>query len=221
VRNPWGRETYRCDYGNESSMWTPELRIEAGVTSGAVNEGIFFMKVEDYLKQGSQTLISFDTTEWFNDHFLMLNDRTKSPGSWSWCGPTCTRHLIEVTSDVAQDVFVTAHTWEPRSYPAECRKRNFSHSVYMDGAYTIDLFREGSAGMKPITFAAGQTNNFTLEFDWARDCITPDWSLTAWAEHGKVTVRHKSGLQSEALPYIEKKKIESVLAAPVLASAVV
>lgn len=74
MRNPWGSERYSCDYSDESELWTPELRAEAGATEEAKNDGLFFMKVEDYKRQGMATMISFDTTDWYNDYFLMLND---------------------------------------------------------------------------------------------------------------------------------------------------
>ena len=32
VRNPWGWERYDCDYSDESKLWTPALREEAGAT---------------------------------------------------------------------------------------------------------------------------------------------------------------------------------------------
>lgn len=115
MRNPWGYERYICDWSDNSSKWTPELRQEAGATDNYVNDGIFFMDITDYKTQGLATLISYDTTDWHNDYFLMLNDETDSPGSWSWCGATCTRHLVDVTSEVAQTVYVTAYTWEKRS----------------------------------------------------------------------------------------------------------
>ena len=122
MRNPWGVERYTCDYSDESPLWTSELRAEVGATAEKVNEGIFFMTVEDYFEQGLSTVISYDTTGWFRDHFLMLDDQSNSPGKWSWCGETCTRHVMEVSSSVAQDVFITAHTWDARSYPFECKK---------------------------------------------------------------------------------------------------
>lgn len=100
VRNPWGKERYTCDWSDDSDLWTPELRREAGATAKNVDEGIFFMSIEDYYEMGVSTIISFDTTGWYNDNFLMLDDDTDSPGSWSWCGPTCTRHTISITSSV-------------------------------------------------------------------------------------------------------------------------
>lgn len=49
---------------------------------------------------GQSTVISFDTTNWFYDYFLMLDDQTGPNGSWSWCGATCTRHVVEIESEV-------------------------------------------------------------------------------------------------------------------------
>lgn len=79
---------------------------------------------------GQSTVVSFDTTGWYNDHFLMLDDPQKTRGSWSWCGETCTRHSVEITSEVNQAVYVTAHLWEARSYPTECKTTNKLHSIY-------------------------------------------------------------------------------------------
>ena len=78
------------------------------------------MTIEDYHRQGLVTVISYDTTGWNTDYFLMLNDSTGPNGKWEFCGATCTRHSLEVYSDVAQDVFITLHTWENRSYPSDC-----------------------------------------------------------------------------------------------------
>ena len=100
VRNPIGIERYSCAFSDDSPLWTQALREEAGATLEAVNEGIFFMTVEDYHDQGASTDISFDTTGWYNDHFLMLNDPAVGNGGWSWCGATCTRHVIKMTSEV-------------------------------------------------------------------------------------------------------------------------
>jgi len=60
--------------------------------------------------------------------------------------------------------------------------------------------------MKPIAMQKGDLNKVTIvvELDFARENITPDWSLTAWAPDGAVTVRHTKNLKSGSFPYIEK-----------------
>ena len=57
---------------------------------------------------------------------------------------------------------------------------------------------------------AGQTKTFILEFDWARECITPDWSLVAMAEKGEVVVSHLNGYKSDTLPYTTEINIKQV-----------
>ena len=74
LRNPWGSERYKCAYSDTSNLWTPELRAEAGATEKAVNEGIFFMTIENFYNMGQSTVISFDTSNWYYDYFLMLDD---------------------------------------------------------------------------------------------------------------------------------------------------
>ena len=214
VRNPWGLERYICDYNDESALWTPELRREAGATPEAVNEGIFFMRIEDFYEQGQSTIVSYDTNGWYDDHFLMLNDKTGQNGKWSWCGPTCTRHTVTVTSDVAQDLIVTAHTWDERTYPQECLKRNKVHSIYREGNNVVDMFRNGAHQMKPVAYRAGESKSYILEFDWDREGVTPDWSVTVQAKNGSVSVKHQNGLSSDSLPYIEKKERSTQISTP-------
>lgn len=60
--------------------------------------------------------------------------------------------------------------------------------------------------MKPILFEAGDTKTFIVEFDWAREGITPDWSVTAYAEKGVVSVSHSEGLSSAKLPFLSEEK---------------
>ena len=62
--------------------------------------------------------------------------------------------------------------------------------MHQEGTYVVDLFRDGSHGMKPVAAIAGETMNIIVEFDFARENITPDWSLTAYGAKGALTVRH-------------------------------
>ena len=106
---------------------------------------------------------------------------------------------------MAQSVFVTAHTWDKRSYPLECQKSNLVHSIYLEGDFTVYTFKEGARQMEPISFAAGESKTFIVEFDWGRQHITPDWSVTAWAEDGEVAVTHtNTTLNSDTLPFIAR-----------------
>ncbi len=75
----------------------------------------------------------------------------------------------------------------------------------MEGSTSVDMFHWGAHQMKPIEFKENETKNFVLEFDWDRECITPDWSITAVAEKGPIKVTHSQGLKTDSLPYIAKR----------------
>lgn len=44
LRNPWGSFEWKGDWGDESDLWTEELRQELNVT--VANDGCFWMDVE-------------------------------------------------------------------------------------------------------------------------------------------------------------------------------
>ena len=75
----------------------------------------------------------------------------------------------------------------------------------MEGSTSVDMFHWGAHQMKPIEFKENETKNFVLEFDWDRECITPDWSIVAVAEKGAVKVKHSQGLKTDSLPFIAKR----------------
>ena len=54
--NPWGAYEWKGDYCDNSSLWTSELKKALGLTS--LNDCIFFIKFEDYLKFFSCTCAS-------------------------------------------------------------------------------------------------------------------------------------------------------------------
>ena len=78
----------------------------------------------------------------------------------------------------------------------------------MEGDYKIEMFKEGTHQLNPIRFSKDDKKDFIIEFDWARECITPDWSVTVWAEYGEVIVMHSDGLVSDSLPTLDDFEIE-------------
>ena len=58
--------------------------------------------------------------------------------------------------------------------------------------------------MKAQKFLAGEKKQYVLEFDWSRENITPDWSITVWAPLGEVSVVYSDYRDSHTLPYIER-----------------
>ena len=48
IRNPWGQFEWNGDYGDNSNLWTPDLKKK--VKYEKTDDGIFYMKLEDFLK---------------------------------------------------------------------------------------------------------------------------------------------------------------------------
>ena len=53
LRNPWGKGEFNGEYADESPIWTEKLKKEAGWLS-VRDDGIFFMKIEDFVKYFDQ-----------------------------------------------------------------------------------------------------------------------------------------------------------------------
>lgn len=62
----------------------------------------------------------------------------------------------------------------------------------------------GDAWLPKIFVRAGESFEVEIEFNWDREGITKDWSVTAWGEEGNVTVVHNEGLRSDNMPHASK-----------------
>lgn len=117
------------------------------------DDGIIHMTIADYRLRVEQTYISYDVTDWHEAHFLKLNDQSaaENPGVWSWCGPSCTRHYLDLTSSVAQTVYVTAHTWDKRCTADICEGGNGKTSgIWAPGQQYVASFDFGGRNLVPF-----------------------------------------------------------------------
>lgn len=115
MRNPWASELYTGAWCDDCSEWDETSKVTAGWVDA--DDGVFFMPLNNFKSTFDYTHVTEDVGDWHEDHFLMLNDQyhDSDPGTQDWiCGSSCTTHTLVVSSDVTQDVFVTAHTWDKR-----------------------------------------------------------------------------------------------------------
>jgi len=55
--------------------------------------------------------------------------------------------------------------------------------------------------MQPIEMNTGDEVNIAVVFDWTRDNVTKDWSVTAWGTNSKPEVTHSDASKtSQKLP---------------------
>ena len=84
------------------------------------DDGIIFMNIKDYKNMFDATTINYDITGWHQASFMRLNDNDNRPGELSECGSKCTRHVVNFTSTVDQNLYIAAHLWDNRGHGAGC-----------------------------------------------------------------------------------------------------
>ena len=64
--------------------------------------------------------ISVDV-EHLHHNYMMEHDATQwYPGTSKYCGKTCAKQTVKFTSDVAQTVYIAAHSWYKKMAPSKC-----------------------------------------------------------------------------------------------------
>ena len=76
--------------------------------------------------------------------------------------------------------------------------------LFNNKSKTATGWQAGDAWLPKLYMSAGESIEVEVEFNWEREGITKDWSITAWGEVGAVTVEHSDGLKSDSLPYTPK-----------------
>ena len=157
MRNPWGHELYHGPWSDDSELWTDETKLEAGWVDK--DDGMFFMDLDTYLSQFYMTIINKHTDTMHRSHFLMFNDTSEYKGRLPWCGSDCSLHEFFLTSEIEQTVYISAHTWPQRSYPAECTDYSNSYDslnlMWVSGNEQVYGWHHGSTDIEPLTIRPG------------------------------------------------------------------
>ena len=113
MRNPWGKEDYKDKFSDKSAEWTPARRKEVGDYKKA-NDGVFYMPIDIYKRDFEETQVNIDPTDMHSAYFLRLNDdgTGSSACTVNTKSKACRKHVVTVTSTVAQKLYITAHTWD-------------------------------------------------------------------------------------------------------------
>ncbi|CAD8127631.1 unnamed protein product [Paramecium sonneborni] len=57
LRNPWGKEEWKGDWSNQSSLWTPQQKTLFKINNN--NDGVFYMSITDFLKYFDDVSVCF------------------------------------------------------------------------------------------------------------------------------------------------------------------
>ena len=176
VRNPWGHDEYHGDWSDHTNgldEWTDALRTELNHTNDTT-DGVIWMTFDYYYANIEENYFNFDVRDWYSATYLKLNDQSlandpqRYAGSWPWCGSTCTRHKMEITSDVTQDIYLTAHTWDSRQMPSLCVNWYTSkkHGIKRPGDRYVRTFRYGDHQLAKFEMTADQTMEIIVEWNF-------------------------------------------------------
>ena len=195
LRNPWGRDSFTGEWSDKSPLWTDALRAEVGVGSDD-QDGIIFMSLEDFAGVNfSQTSVNLNTEGMHHSYFLVIDDQSKVPGKYSWCGSKCSRHVFKIFSPVTQTLHISVNVWPERSYPLECQEAiasdNGNHLARLGKSRTLQGFTKGETIFEPLEAIGGQSITLELEFDWTREDISKDFSVVVWGAEQEVEIEHQ------------------------------
>ena len=139
ARNPWGRDSYRGDYGSDSKLWTKQLVREVPDAKDD-EDGYVYMPVKQFKVSFATIDANYNTERMKMDYHLKINDRSRGDTKGdkdlekanNGCGSECKLASVTVVSTVAQKVWVTINTWSDDTMNDGCTdpgKGKF-HSVY-------------------------------------------------------------------------------------------
>lgn len=115
LRNPYGiyGSEWTGAYNDADPIWatiSASSKTSVGYTNNST-DGVFFMTNTDFKTNFSWVDYSYNPkTTWKQAYWLALGDGNTvgTTGTTSYCGPTCKRTTFDVTSTVAQSLYISA-----------------------------------------------------------------------------------------------------------------
>ncbi len=211
IRNPHGADSYAGPWSDNDSRWEQGNNAEVADFRKNRDDGIIHMDLDTFMSSFSDAAISFDTKNMHRTHFMQLDEYSYMPGTTSYCGAKCHKQKLTFTSDVDQEVFISANTWPGRDQPKACDRGSKSTNpiVFVTKGWNQEgllIHKQGSAQFKkPFSVKAGEKLEVDVEFDFSSNDLPKDWSVVAWATKSKLSVKDSRGRQSHSLPYIPRK----------------
>ncbi len=116
---------------------------------------------------------------------MKKDDNSDRPGDSAYCGSKCTKHVVNFTSSVDQNVYIAAHLWDARGQAFDCNPQNYSiFFIYDEGTnthYGMQFSRGAAQHQNVFAMKAGESLSVTLELDFSNETVR-DWSVVAWGD---------------------------------------
>ena len=145
LRNPWGRFEWSGDWSDKSRLWTEELKKECGLE--VVEDGIFFISLEDYLKYYGHTTICKYHDKYVRSDIELVQHRGK---------------YILLKFDVGSHTRGFMSTYQYQERMMRTKYENYKYS-----ALTLILAkREGGKGGKYKFIARGEGSHYNCNLEF-------------------------------------------------------
>jgi len=161
MRNPWGNSEWTGAWSDADIVATKSAFITE-LAFVSKNDGDFFITPEDFLTHFTSFGYNHDPRTKFQSYWMALGNANTIgvAGTSGYCGSTCKKTLFNITSSVAQTIYVV---------PAVHSERQYVESPCTQGGYGVVnwhvatapwhtmLWDEGHTYLKPYSILAGQT----------------------------------------------------------------
>ena len=105
IRNSWSKALATASFSDSETLNEGGDREADGYKDN--NDGIYYIDIETYVVQFTETFVTFDVSKWSQAKFLKLNDLAGGvPGTSETCGEQCTKHSLTLLSDIDQLVYL-------------------------------------------------------------------------------------------------------------------
>mmetsp|Transcript_16325 Transcript_16325/g.20695 ORF Transcript_16325/g.20695 Transcript_16325/m.20695 type:complete len:211 (-) Transcript_16325:1267-1899(-) len=133
ARNPWGKDSFRGQYGATASAYTPNWSTFVAEVPDAENEddGYVYMTPDQVRVSFKRLSANFNTEKMHFDYYLKFDDAPKLKAekdpvfeyASKKCGEEdCIFHNMKVYSKVNQKVWFTLNTYSAKTLPTSCVK---------------------------------------------------------------------------------------------------
>jgi len=122
MRNPWGIEEYDGDWGDKSTLWTPEFKKQAGYTDK--DDGMFFVPLDQWRTDYAGFYMCHYRKDWNESSF------EGTPSVYFETGYESEWVEMDVSED--QTILLELTTMNARLFPADCAGDNAPLDFMMD-----------------------------------------------------------------------------------------
>ena len=209
IRNPWGKDSYRGQYGADSPKWTSALEKEVPDAKNA-DDGYEYLPIAQFKVSFERLAANHNAEKMKMDYYMMLDDKSKNKPKAGVqtqisdsCGANCLLHEVTVVSSKAQKVWVQLNLWNEKTMGKDCPKdaKDKYHTIYPSPTGSR-LRMQGETGgtlqVGPYSFSENGYQVFSIGIVSEGSKRPKDWSVSAWGENGDVYVYGPTGAAESA-----------------------